>query len=232
MLSEVHVLGLGERHPPAEVVPPPPDVAAVLAQVPDALGELGQVAVLEQGVAGVGRERAEQVGTQHRRDHRAVAAAGLAADRPVPRRVQRPVVPVDPRDDLVADVGVVAAGAGRVEVLAAAVRGPRVHEDNDRGRGLAGGEHGVGRLGERLPVGRPVAPDPHVPGEAGDHVDAGVAALRLVVVARRDVHEQGPLVRVVQRVAAQQLAADDVLFQAAGELGGPRQHAHSLDAGR
>ena len=45
------------------------------------------VAQLVQGVAGVGGQRAEQVGPQHRRDHRAEAAAGLAHDRRgAPRR--------------------------------------------------------------------------------------------------------------------------------------------------
>jgi hypothetical protein len=63
-----------------EVVPPPPDVAVVVTQVPDGVGEVRQVAVLVEGVARVGRQRPEQVRAQHRRDHRAEAAAGLAAD--------------------------------------------------------------------------------------------------------------------------------------------------------
>ena len=74
------VLGLGEGRPGVEVVPPPPDVAVVGTQVPDGVGEVRQVAVLVEGVARVGGQRAEQVRPQHRRDHRAEAAAGLAAD--------------------------------------------------------------------------------------------------------------------------------------------------------
>src|SRR5207302_4322987 len=55
-----------------------------------------------------------------------------------------------------------------------------------------------------------------------------VPAVRLVVVPRRQVHEQRPLVRVTERVTAQQLAADDLLVDAAGQIRGPGQHDSSL----
>ena len=55
-----------------------PRAVELVAQQPRDLRELGQVTGLEQRVAGVRGERAEDVGAQHRHDHRAVAAAGLA----------------------------------------------------------------------------------------------------------------------------------------------------------
>jgi hypothetical protein len=58
--------------------------------------------------------------------------------------------------------------------------------------------------------------DTAVPGVPLDHVHGGVRTVRLVVVAGRRVHEQRPLVRVPQRIAAQQLAADHVLDYPSG----------------
>src|SRR5262249_26768530 len=66
-----------------EIGPPGADVAVVVAQVAYRFAELGEVAQLIQGVPGVTGQRAEQVRPQHRRDHRAESAGGLAADRPV-----------------------------------------------------------------------------------------------------------------------------------------------------
>jgi hypothetical protein len=128
----------------------------------------------------------------------------------------RPVTRVHVRHDLVAQVGVVTAGARRVDELAAAVGGPGVHVDDDRGRRVAAREHRVGGLGERLPEGGPVPPHRHVPGVPLDHVHGGVRAVRLVVVAGRRVHEQRPVAGVPQWVAAQQLAADHVLVDPTG----------------
>ena len=114
--------------------------AVVVAERSGDLAELGQVAVLEQRVAGMRREPAPEIGAQHRRHHRAVAAARLARDRAVLALGDRPVAAVHPGHDLVAEVGVVVAGRGRVEELAAAERRPRVDEDDDRRGHAAVGE--------------------------------------------------------------------------------------------
>jgi len=55
-------------------------------------------------------------------------------------------VRVHPGNDLVAEVGVVAAGARRVDELAATVGGPGVDVDDDGRRVRAVGEHPVGGL--------------------------------------------------------------------------------------
>ena len=65
--------------------------AVLVAQRARHLREFGQVARLEERVAGVGGEAAEQVRAQHRGDHGPVAAAALAGDRPVGGLGQRPV---------------------------------------------------------------------------------------------------------------------------------------------
>ena len=62
----------------------------------------------------------------------AVAAGRLALDAAVLACGQRREVRVDVRDDLVAEIGVVVADPGRVEVLRAADRGERVDEHDDR----------------------------------------------------------------------------------------------------
>src|SRR5208283_1987158 len=113
----------------------------------------------------------------------------------------------------------------------AAVAGPRVDVDHNGRRHVAAGEHGVSGLGERLPEGGPVPPHGHVPGVALDDVYDRVPAVRLVVVPWRQVHEHRPFVRVAERVAAQQLAADDALVDAAGEIRGPGQHGSSFKVG-
>ena len=68
----------------------------------------------------MGREPAEEVWPQHRSDHGAVAAAGLASDASVLASGERPVLRVDPRHDLVAEVRVIPPGAGGIEELRAA----------------------------------------------------------------------------------------------------------------
>ena len=108
----------------------------VVAQRADRPAEVGQVAHLEQRVPGVGGQSAEQVGPEHRGDHGAVAAARFARDAAVVAVGERPVLRVDPGDDLLAEVRVVPAGAGRVEELAPPERGPAVDPHQDAGRGL------------------------------------------------------------------------------------------------
>src|SRR5207253_11098078 len=96
------------------------------------LTEVRQVAELEERIARVCRQCAEEVGPQHRRDHRAVAATRLARDAAVRRVVERLVARIHERDYLLAEIRVVIADARRVEELRAAVRGPRVVEDDPR----------------------------------------------------------------------------------------------------
>ena len=62
-----------------------------VAERPRGVAEVGQVAELEERVAGVRGEPAEEVGPEHRRHHRAVAAARLPGDAAVGRAGQRPV---------------------------------------------------------------------------------------------------------------------------------------------
>ena len=112
---------LRERRPGAEVLPEAIEGAVVV--VPESARrdtELGLVAGLEERIAGMGREAAEEIGPQHRRHHRSVAAARLARDPAVVTAGERAVARVHPRDDLFAEIGVVATCSGRVEELAAA----------------------------------------------------------------------------------------------------------------
>ncbi len=113
------------------------------------LGEPLDVRRLVQRVARVAGEAAEEVGAEHGCDHRAEAAARLAGDAAVLGRGQAAVVRVDEGDDLVAEVRVVAAGAGGVDELAAAVGGPRVDEHDEARRSPAGREELIDGLRER-----------------------------------------------------------------------------------
>src|ERR671936_2641285 len=114
------VVGLArERRPRAEVGPEPlVGAVVVVAERPRGVAEVGEVADLEERVARVRRERAEAVGPEHGRDHRAVAAARVAHHPAVRRLGERPVALVDVRDDLVAEVAAVATGARGVDELA------------------------------------------------------------------------------------------------------------------
>ena len=155
---------------------------------------------LEEPAAGVAREAVEEVGSEHRRHGRAVAAARLAGDA---AEAVRLVALVDERDDLVAEVGVVAAAAGRVDELRAADRRPGVDEDDARvDVGV------VEQLEEGRPEGGAVAPHVELAGEALEDVDRRPAG-----VGRRRVDPERPLVRVAERVAAQRLAREHVLVE-------------------
>jgi hypothetical protein len=140
-------------------------------------------------------------------------------------------VRVHPGNDLVAQVRVVLPGSGRVNKLAAAVARPRVDVDDDRRRRLVAGEDGVGGLGKGLPEGLTVEPHADLAGVPLDHVDARVAAFQVVVVPRRRVDEQRPLVRVAQRVPLEKLAGDDALVELASEIRFPWQHGVLLALG-
>ena len=170
------------------------------------------------------REPAPEVRAEHRRHHGAVAAARLARDAAVLARGHRSVARVHPRHHLIAEVGVVAAGARRVHELAPPDGGPAVDPDQDAGRRVAGREEPVGQLGEVQPERGAVVPHVHLARVALDHVDARVAVVALVVVPRRDVDRDRTDVRVAERVALQHLALDRPLVHASGELDRPGQH--------
>ena len=188
-----------------------------------------QVARLEQGVAGVRGERAEHVGALHRHDHRAVAAGGLARQPAVLTRGQRGVAGVDERDDLVAQVVLVAPGAGGVEELRAAVARPAVREHDDRVRAVAGGEHRVEALEHRRLQRRAVGPHVELAGVAHDHVDAGERPRVIGLHARRAVDPQRPARRVAERVGGQQLGFDDEAVERAVYRALPRGAGGALD---
>ena len=143
---------------------------------------------------------------------------------------ERAVPAVHPRHDLIAQVGVVPAGAGRVDVLAAAVPGPGVDVDHERGRRRPAREHLISGLDERLP--ERAAVSPHIDITAISHYDVNdrvtAIAVLLVVVARRQVDQNRPFERIAQRIAPQQLARNYLLVDPSGELPRPRQHVFSV----
>jgi hypothetical protein len=148
----------------------------------------------------VARETAEEVGPEHRCDQRAEASARLPRHAAVFGRGERAIAVVDERHDLVAEVRVVAPGPGRVDELAAAVRRPGVDVDNEaRGR-VAAREERVRLLGEGPAERRAVPPHRDVARVALEDVDGWVAPGRFLVVLRRHVDVQRPLVRVAERV--------------------------------
>jgi len=128
----------------------------------------------------------------------------------VRRLGERPVALVHEGHDLVTQVAPVSAGARRVDELAAAERRPGVDERHDARRGGR-----VEELEEARPERGPVAPHVELAGQALDDVDGCVPAVGLVVVAGRDPDPERPSVRVAERVAAEEVALDDVLVEAA-----------------
>jgi hypothetical protein len=174
----------------------------------------------------VGGESAEQVGAQHRGDHGAETAAGLAGDRAVRGIGNGAIARVHVADDLVAEVGMVAADRDGIDELAAAVTGPGIDVDDDRAGRRAGGEDLVGGFGERLAVGLAVAPHLQMAGVALDHVDARITAVGFVVVTGRDVDPQRPAGRIAERVAGEELGVDGEFVESSGQFGRPGQHGH------
>src|SRR5439155_16598154 len=164
---------------------------------------------------------AEQVRTEHRGDHRSVPAARLPGDAAMLPRRPGPIAAVDPGNDLLAEVGVIATGARRVDELGPAVRGPAVDVDEDARRGLAAGEELVGELGEVEPEGGAVAPHVELPGHSLDLVDRRIAPIGVVVVARRQVDPDGSPKGVTERVVLEHVALDPALLDAARPLDGP-----------
>ncbi len=136
---------------------------------------------------------------------------------------ERPVALVDERHDLLAEVRVVAARAGRVEELAAPELRPRVDEDDDGGLRGPRGERLVAELEEVLPEGRDVAPRAEEAGQPLDDVERRQALVR-VVVAGRHVDPERAHVGVAEGVVAQGVALELVLVEAAGGLPRPGLH--------
>ena len=197
--------------PRAELLEEALDRAVVaVAQSPRGDAEERPDRDLEEAAARVAREAAEEVGTEHRRHGRAVAAARLAAHAAQPVRL---VALVHERHDLVAEVGVVAAAAGRVDELRAADGRPGVDEDDARvDVGV------VEELEEGRAEGGAVAPHVELAGVALEHVDG-----RAALVAGRRVDPQRPLVRVAERVPAQRVADEHVLVERPAQLSRPRR---------
>src|SRR5207245_1071723 len=92
----------------------------LVAKRSNRLWEEVRVRHLEEGVAGVRRQAAEQIRPQHRCDHGAISATRLAGDAAVTRLRQRSIPGVDPGNDLIAEIRVVVTRAGRVDILASA----------------------------------------------------------------------------------------------------------------
>ena len=122
----------------------------------------------------MGRQAAEQVRPEHRRDHRPVAAAALAGDPAMLAGRERSEPPVDPGHDLVAQVRVIAAGPRRVEELAAAELVQQSTNTTIAGGGaspVSPAEQGVDASGVVDPEGRPVGPHVELAGHPLDEVD-------------------------------------------------------------
>ena len=173
---------------------------------------------------------AEQIRAQHRCDESAEAAARLAGHAAMLRGVEGAVARVHPRHHVVAQVGVVVAGAGGVDELRTAVQSPGIDEDHDRRRSVPAAEHAVRGFDEREPVRRPVVPHGQVAGVTLQHVDAGIALVG-VVVPGRYVDVERPVDGIAQRIATQGFRCDDVPVESAGQLGGPgERHARPLSS--
>jgi hypothetical protein len=127
---------------------------------------------------------------------------------------------------------VVSAGAGRVDVLAPAQRGPTVDIDKNAGLGPAGGELGIGQLREVSAECGAVSPHVDLAGKPHDHVDARIAALRIDVVTGWQINPERPTVRIAQGVAFQDLTRKDVFVIAALGFEKPwRQIRHDATIG-
>ena len=192
-----------------------------IAERPDRGGDARRHRELEQRVAGVGREGREDVRAHHRHDHRPVAARRLAGDRAMVAVRRGRVALVDERHDLLAEVGLVAAGPGRVEELRSAVARPAVDHHDDRVGTVLGGEHRVHALDEGRLERAPARPHVELSRVALDHVDAGQGPGMIELDAGRAQHVQRPPGRVAERVVGEDLGLDDEAVERAGERPAP-----------
>jgi hypothetical protein len=195
------------------------------------LRDLGQITRLEERVARVRGEAAEEVRAEHRRDHRPVAAGGLAGDAAVLRNRQGAIALVHPRDDLVAEICVVAARSRRVQELAPAERRPAVDVDQDRGGHVSSGEEVVRELGEVLAERGTISPHVELARKPLDDINRRVSALGVVVVAGREVDPERPRARVAERIPLKSLALHLRFLEAAARLERPRLHGRDPSRG-
>jgi hypothetical protein len=107
----VDVVRAAEGGPRAEVGEPDLDRAAVeVAERPGGVPKEGTDRDVEEAATRMVGDAAEEVRPQHRGQERPVAAGRLPLDAAMSRLRARAIALVDPRHELVAEVGVVAAG--------------------------------------------------------------------------------------------------------------------------
>ena len=201
----------------------------LVAELAGGLAKAGEIGALEQRVPGVRGERAEDVGPHHRHHHRAVAPGGLAGDAAVVAVGRGRVAVVDEAHHLVAQVVLVAAGPGGVQVLGAAVRGPGVDEDDDRIRAFAGGEHGVHPLEDVRLEGLATPPGVELAEVPLDHVDARQRPRVIVLDAGRAVDVERAPRRVPERVGGEQLRVDEQPVERPGQGTLPGRARRAVD---
>ena len=142
-------------------------------------------------------------------------AARLAHDGPVGDVQERPVVAVHPGHDLVTQIEWIRPVAGESRTRCRrtwSTRGRRPRSPAAPARPRTPRPPPFGKGARR----RPVAPHGDEPGQALDHVHGGIPADRVVVRSPAAGRRATTIMRVAERVPAQQLAADDVLVDTAG----------------
>ncbi len=172
------------------------------------LRHVAPVAVVEAQVAAVAGERAEDLRAPHAQHERAVAARGLAYHAAMVARGERAEASVHVRHQLLDQMGRVAAGGARVEVLRSAVAGEAVGHHQDH---LAAGAARDERVHAVVERGRPrVVVEQHAPapGESGEHEAHRVAPPGGVRVGRRQVDRHRAHVGVAGRVARERGALE------------------------
>jgi hypothetical protein len=125
---------------------------------------------------------------------------------------ERRVARVNERNQLLAQIGVVAAGARRIDELAAAERCPAVHHRNPARRDGGIAEQRIDELNGRQALRTAVAPHVELTAEALDEVDDRKPAR---VVAWGRVHPERPYARIAERVAAECDAVHNQLIEPA-----------------
>src|SRR5262249_10714942 len=203
---------------------------AVLADLVEETREVGQVAVLERRVARVTDDAAEDFAVAHALDHGAIAAARLAGDGAVAPVGQGAERLVDPGNQLVDEIGLVAPGGARVEVLASAPAREAIGEGGDQGPQAALADQTVETAVEPLvPAAGLEQHDAasRVPGQNVDHGEAPLGGGQ-GIVARRQVHVDVALHGIAERVAGESAASQAVAHHDAALVG----HAVGHDAVR
>ncbi len=178
--------------------------SAALAEAIERVRDVGDVTELEARIAGVIRERAEDLGVAHAEDDGAVAAGRLAEHRPFACFVSL----LNEREDLFEEVVLVAAGGGRVDVLVAADAREAVGRDDDRGRAHAAADEPIHAAREVLAEGIDVEDGGACAGEAGEAEERWIGLFG--VVSGRQVDVQIAHGRIAERVVFQDVAVEGV----------------------